>query len=170
MNPRHLYSLPTNQPTPRTSPTPTLDGIIFIPCFHHSSCVVSFAIWFSNVRFPLEVHCMRIAWRSITISLYGVLLLRGIYWSGYTTLSHRFVHSIWLDWRLKPFSKKAGFHLQQCPIVVNCISIGDNCKNCKGKHLTYLCQVHLSLAQAFFKIGGWCKESRIQALGDLWDF
>ena len=49
----------TNQPTPRT--TPSFDGIISIPCFHHSSCVVSFAIWFSNVRFSLEVHCMRIA-------------------------------------------------------------------------------------------------------------
>ena len=129
---KNLYSLPTN---------PTHLPLCY--CWWHNLhwmfqweflCCI-FAVykfsWFSNVRFLLEVHCMRIAWRSITISIWHA---RRIYWSGYMTLSHRFVHSICIDWQLKPDAKKAGLHLQQCLFYAICISI---CKNCKGSR-----QVH----------------------------
>ena len=68
---KNLYSLPTN---------PTHPPLCY--CWWHNLhwvfqweflCCI-FAVykfsWFSNVRFLLGVHCMRIAWRSITISIW----------------------------------------------------------------------------------------------------
>ena len=68
---KNLYSLPTN---------PTHPPLCY--CWWHNLhwmfqweflCCI-FAVykfsWFSNVRFLLEVHCTRIAWRGITISIW----------------------------------------------------------------------------------------------------